>query len=83
MRTITSHEERVHLLMEKLFEEAKEFRESPTADELSDILEVLDALMESLGIERAAVDARKAAKAVERGGFARGLVLHLPGGPRR
>ncbi|MGN7948952.1 phosphoribosyl-ATP pyrophosphohydrolase [Microbacterium sp. 22215] len=83
VRTVTSHEELLSFLMAKLLEETAEFHATPNVDELADIFEVLDALMGTLGVERAAVDARKRAKAAERGAFVDGLVLRLEGGDGR
>ena len=67
-----AYEER---LFEKLDEETTELREEPSADELADVLEVLDALREQLGVDEDELERVRAEKAAERGRFDDGVVL--------
>lgn len=62
-------------LQEKLEEEATEFRDDPSPEELADVRAVLDALQETHGIDEAAVERARREKADERGEFADGVVL--------
>lgn len=62
------------LLCAKLREEVAEFLDSHDPDELADVLEVLCALADDLGIGRGGLEARRAAKAAARGGFAGRIV---------
>jgi predicted house-cleaning noncanonical NTP pyrophosphatase (MazG superfamily) len=61
-------------LCRKLTEEVEEFLHSHDPEELADVLEVLLALADDLGIGRAELEARRSAKAEARGGFAEGIV---------
>jgi predicted house-cleaning noncanonical NTP pyrophosphatase (MazG superfamily) len=61
-------------LKEKLREEVKEFLEKDTAEELADILEVIEALCAFRGIDREELERLRRQKAAERGGF-RGRVI--------
>ncbi|MFD1567755.1 nucleoside triphosphate pyrophosphohydrolase [Halolamina litorea] len=62
-------------LFEKLAEETAELRGSPGVEEFADVLEVLDALRQRLGVEEAELERVRAEKAVERGRFDDGVVL--------
>jgi predicted house-cleaning noncanonical NTP pyrophosphatase (MazG superfamily) len=62
-------------LKEKLVEESIELRDSPGTEELVDVLEVVDALIEHYGLDRAALEAERARKRAERGGFREGWYL--------
>jgi len=62
------------LLSEKLREEIGEFLEAMDPEELADVLEVVYALADHLGIGRDGLESRRAAKAAERGGFAARIV---------
>ena len=71
--------ERRELLRAKLVEEANEFLEATpgrAAEELVDILEVVAALAEALGINQTDLEVRRREKAAERGAFAYGVVWH-------
>jgi predicted house-cleaning noncanonical NTP pyrophosphatase (MazG superfamily) len=62
----------------KLVEEAFEARDAPAADlinELADVLEVVDALIETNKIARKALRAVREQKRQKRGGFKKGIVL--------
>jgi predicted house-cleaning noncanonical NTP pyrophosphatase (MazG superfamily) len=62
------------LLRGKLTEEVHEFLASEEPEELADILEVVLALATELGVDRARLEALRATKAAERGGFAGRIV---------
>jgi predicted house-cleaning noncanonical NTP pyrophosphatase (MazG superfamily) len=62
-------------LFEKLDEETTELRKGPSADELADVLEVLDALRAQLGIDEAELERVREEKAAARGRFDEGVVL--------
>ena len=64
-------------LRAKLQEEVGEYLEASDPQELADVLEVLHALFALHGLTSAELEARRAIKAAERGGFGRGL-LWLP-----
>ncbi|HSU72346.1 MAG TPA: nucleoside triphosphate pyrophosphohydrolase [Candidatus Binatia bacterium] len=64
-----------HALAEKLLEESREFHTNPSAEELADVLEVAYALAAFHG-GKDAVEATRAKKADERGGFSKKLILH-------
>ena len=72
-------------LTDKLLEEAAEFANDPSAEELADVLEVVEALAQHVGIE-AVADAKRR-KARDRGRFKDGVFLvetklsHTTGGP--
>ncbi|MDM8526778.1 nucleoside triphosphate pyrophosphohydrolase [Anaerolineales bacterium HSG24] len=65
----------VTALRQKLYEEVAEFDESGEVEELADILEVVYALAQQMGIERADLEAIRREKATRRGGFAKRLFL--------
>jgi predicted house-cleaning noncanonical NTP pyrophosphatase (MazG superfamily) len=62
-------------LRAKLDEEIAEFDQSGSVEELADILEVLDALAESQGVDAEWLNAMRLSKREERGGFDRRLLL--------
>ena len=62
-------------LMEKLQEEVGEFLETPCAEEIADIQEVLDALAHSIGSSIAEVHNLKVRQAATRGRFLDGHIL--------
>jgi predicted house-cleaning noncanonical NTP pyrophosphatase (MazG superfamily) len=61
-------------LRAKLTEEVGEFLASDDLEELADILEVLHALAENIGSSPAELEEKRAAKAAQRGGFAKRIV---------
>ena len=61
-------------LRAKLQEEVGEYLEASDPEELADVLEVLHALAALHGLSPAELEARRASKAAERGGFGRGLL---------
>ena len=62
-------------LKEKLLEEIDEFTKAENADELADILEVLDAIIDYKQFDRAELAILKAAKAEKRGKFQDRIIL--------
>ena len=74
-RTANNKEEFLIKLKDKLQEEVNEFLESPSAEELADIQEVLDALAFSVGSNAAEVATIKEEKAASRGRFYTGYIL--------
>jgi len=62
-------------LREKLVEEVGEFLKEPNAEEMADILEVLDAFAEFLEIDPEVVLDIKENKVVEKGRFAKRIIL--------
>jgi predicted house-cleaning noncanonical NTP pyrophosphatase (MazG superfamily) len=62
------------LLRAKLVEEVDEFLASEDPNELADVLEVLLALANDLGVDRDHLEMLRASKAFERGGFADRIV---------
>ncbi|WP_267641365.1 nucleoside triphosphate pyrophosphohydrolase [Haloarchaeobius amylolyticus] len=62
-------------LREKLVEEAREFRADPSAEELADVLTVLDAVRDAEDIPAEAVARERREKLAARGGFEEGIVL--------
>jgi predicted house-cleaning noncanonical NTP pyrophosphatase (MazG superfamily) len=74
-RPAKDKEEYQIMLMEKLQEEVSEFLETPCAEEIADIQEVLDALAHSIGSNLAEVMNIKEQKAADRGRFFDGHIL--------
>jgi predicted house-cleaning noncanonical NTP pyrophosphatase (MazG superfamily) len=62
-------------LVAKLVEEAEEYAESRKLDELADLLEVVHAVRTARDVDADELEAMRAEKADERGGFADGVVL--------
>ena len=62
-------------LVNKLDEEVDEFRASGETDELADILEVIDAICESRGIDKDYLQQVKQEKAQQRGSFTKKIIL--------
>jgi predicted house-cleaning noncanonical NTP pyrophosphatase (MazG superfamily) len=62
-------------LIRKLREECLEFEETPSVEELADVLEVLVALASSIGITFEDVEMERRRKLSERGGFQKGILL--------
>jgi len=68
-------EEYLVRLADKLREEAAEFSDNPSQEELADVLEVVRALMVAHGWTPEEVEAVRFGKAQARGGFGKRLVL--------
>lgn len=62
-------------LKEKLVEEFEEFKKDESAEELADILEVLDAIVDYKGFKKEEFDRIKNKKAEERGKFQKRIIL--------
>jgi predicted house-cleaning noncanonical NTP pyrophosphatase (MazG superfamily) len=62
-------------LSDKLSEEVAEFLAKPCEEEMADIFEVMDCLIECYGFDPDHIQAIKAQKKAERGGFAGRLIL--------
>lgn len=69
VRVADAEEYRI-LLRAKLVEEVEEFLASEDPKELADVLEVLLALADDLGVDRDGLEKLRMVKASERGGFA-------------
>lgn len=80
VRTADQSEHRA-FLKAKLYEEAGEYAASGDPEELADLLEVVRALARTHALDPAELDRIRAAKAVERGGFDKRLVLLSPDQP--
>lgn len=64
------------LLRSKLSEEVTEFLDSGDPEELADILEVVLTLATELDVDAARLEALRAAKAAERGGFTERIIWY-------
>ena len=73
--TASNKEEFFTKLKDKLQEEVDEFLKAPSAEEIADIQEVLDALALSVGSNAAEVATIKEEKAANRGRFYTGYIL--------
>ena len=62
-------------LKEKLQEEVDEFQKAENIEELTDVLEVLDAITEHKGFDTIEIHKVKEKKAEERGRFAKRIIL--------
>lgn len=71
---VADAEEYRGLLRDKLVEEVQEFLASEDPTELADVLEVLLALADDLGVDRNHLEKLRTAKVCERGGFADRIV---------
>jgi predicted house-cleaning noncanonical NTP pyrophosphatase (MazG superfamily) len=69
------HDEFETELLEKLREEVLEFKNAKSMDELADLLEVVDAVINLYSWSREDIEAVKAAKLAERGGFTKRIIL--------
>ena len=72
---IATEEEYKQRLAEKLVEEANEFCQAPSKEELADTLEVIDAIYEAYGFSRKEVADVQTKKREKRGGFKQKYVL--------
>lgn len=72
---IADEDEYWEKLKEKLEEEVNEFLEESNTEELADILEVVYALCDHLGIDKAHLEEVRKKKAEERGGFKERIIL--------
>ncbi len=74
-RACADEAEYLERLIAKLREEVDEFDRDRNAEELADVLEVVRALCARLGLDPVDVEALRAKKADERGGFEKRLIL--------
>lgn len=72
---IATDDEFVTALGDKLAEEVEEFRQSGRPEEIADILEVVDAICQSKGIDPVEIRRLKDNKKIERGGFLKKIIL--------
>ncbi|MBD3270451.1 hypothetical protein GF376_02910 [Candidatus Peregrinibacteria bacterium] len=72
---IANRTEFLKALIEKLDEECKEFIQTPNIEELADIYEVLETLMQRMGITEIELKAVKKSKQKEKGTFSQGIIL--------
>lgn len=72
---VTDPAELKRLLLLKLKEEIQEFEESPSAEELADILETLNAIQTQFGFAPGEVADVQTKKRAKKGGFEKGFVL--------
>jgi len=70
--------EKLEKLEEKLREEVGEYLESRAPEELADILEVIRALAEALGLPPEDLERIRLRKARERGAFELGIAMDFP-----
>ena len=75
MTHIASDSEYKEKLMEKLQEEVSEFLESSSAEEVADILEVIDAICDCMELNKEDLIKIKEKKAEERGRFKKKIIL--------
>lgn len=74
--SFTGNDRAVEYLVDKIIEEAKEFKESEyNKKELADIFEVLDAIMNKLNIKSSQITQIRRKKAKERGVFSNNIIL--------
>jgi predicted house-cleaning noncanonical NTP pyrophosphatase (MazG superfamily) len=74
---IASPKELEALLLDKLLEEAAEFRANPTYEELADVMEVLEAIKRAHGVCPGELENVRLTKLAENGGFDGGVVLEM------
>lgn len=67
--------EAVAFLSKKIVEEAKEFEEAESKEELADLYEVLDAIMEKKGWRKSEIDRVRADKKKKKGAFKNNIIL--------
>ncbi|MEK6938017.1 MAG: nucleoside triphosphate pyrophosphohydrolase [Nanoarchaeota archaeon] len=72
---IAEPEEAYHKLKSKLEEEIAEFQGSNNPEELADLLEVIYALADYLGLSKEKLEEIRGKKCLERGGFKERIVL--------
>ncbi len=75
IKTITDEKEFLQLLIEKLLEEVNEFKVDPSVDELTDIIEVTNAIKKIQKWHPRFIESIRRKKLNERGGFSKKLFL--------
>ncbi len=73
--SILPEDEYLRMLDAKLNEETAEYQESKSMEEIADILEVIRAVVTARGSSMEEVEALRARKAEERGGFEKRILL--------
>ena len=73
--SILPEDEYLQMLDTKLNEETAEYQESKSLEEIADILEVIRAIVAARGSSMEEVEALRARKAEERGGFEKRILL--------
>lgn len=71
--------EHIDALADKLVEEAKEFRETGSIEELADVLEVIEAIRKLRDYKESRIHSVKWVKYEEKGGFCDGVILEQIG----
>lgn len=79
---IAPREERLSWLLAKLHEESAELVGTPCIEECADVLEVVLAIANELGYDEGQLRQIAADKAVQRGGFGRGILLEIGEGKK-
>jgi predicted house-cleaning noncanonical NTP pyrophosphatase (MazG superfamily) len=74
---ITDDREYLAALIAKLREETNEVEAEPIVDELADVLEVILAIGQTQGITPQQIEAARAKKATDRGGFEKRIFLEV------
>jgi len=72
---VATKEEFAAMLTQKLLEEVQELIENPCAEEIADVLEVVEAIARLKGISLDDIKTWKLEKKVTKGGFTKGIVL--------
>ena len=72
---VAKNDEFVRVLNAKLFEEVQELTQNPCAEEIADVLEIIETLSKFHGIGLGHIKEVKTMKRKERGGFNQRLVL--------
>jgi len=72
---VATKEEFIPMLTQKLLEEVHELIEKPCAEEIADVLEVIETIARLNGIGLEEIKAEKISKKESRGGFSKGIVL--------
>lgn len=72
---ILSQDEALAALAQKLCEEAQEYHDSGEVEELADVMEVIYGIARERGVSMAEVEAIRARKAADRGGFQQRVFL--------
>jgi len=74
---VKNKEELKQYLIRKLIEEAEEFKENPCEEEIADIIEVIEAIIETFDYDKNKILCIKRRKYQERGGFKEGIIIEF------
>jgi len=72
---VATKEEYTSMLTQKLLEEVEELIENPCAEEIADVLEVIENIARLKGISLEDIKTWKLEKKVTKGGFTKGIIL--------